>query len=160
MSGQPLYGGIIVPTRYVSAGREMPEQTDPIGALKVVAATEDNRWRPDGNDYIEGGGGCDTVFGGLGQDDIVGGSSDFFSLENPDLRPDGEDMLFGGRGDQVDRNERLRPMTAPRASRWASRRKATRCIERRPQRARCGRDRRRQRQHHQACWCINGIDLT
>ena len=36
----------------------------------------------DGQDYIEGNGGNDIVFGGLGQDDIVGGSSDFFSLDH------------------------------------------------------------------------------
>ena len=36
----------------------------------------------DGEDYIEGNGGNDIVFGGLGQDDIVGGSSDFFSLDD------------------------------------------------------------------------------
>ena len=33
-SGDNPYGGIIVPTRYVSAGRELPETTDPVGALK------------------------------------------------------------------------------------------------------------------------------
>src|SRR5690606_38704099 len=59
----------------------------------------------DGNDYIEGGGGCDTAFGGLGQDDIIGGSSSFFSLVSPDLRPDHDDRLFGGTGDRIDRND-------------------------------------------------------
>src|SRR5262249_11905754 len=34
----------------------------------------------DGDDYIEGGPGVDTVFGNLGQDDIIGGSSDLFGL--------------------------------------------------------------------------------
>src|SRR4029079_1280774 len=43
----------------------------------------------DGEDYIEGNGGNDIAFGGQGQDDILGGSSDFFSLTNPYLRPDG-----------------------------------------------------------------------
>ena len=32
----------------------------------------------DGDDYIEGNGGNDTIFGGLGQDDIVGDSSDLY----------------------------------------------------------------------------------
>ena len=32
----------------------------------------------DGDDYIEGNGGLDTIFGGLGQDDIVGDSSDLY----------------------------------------------------------------------------------
>ncbi|WP_201742286.1 hypothetical protein [Mangrovicoccus ximenensis] len=103
-SDNPLFGGLILPERYVSAARELPETTDPVGALKIVAATEGDPSK-DGNDYIEGGGGCDTVFGGLGQDDIVGGSSSFFSLVHPDLRPDGEDMLFGGSGARTDRND-------------------------------------------------------
>ena len=32
----------------------------------------------DGDDYIEGNGGNDRIFGGLGQDDLIGGSSDLF----------------------------------------------------------------------------------
>ena len=51
----------------------------------------------DGEDYIEGNGGNDVVFGGLGQDDIVGGSSDFFSLSRR-------------------RAARRRPTTSPTAS--------------------------------------------
>src|SRR5262249_43755090 len=53
----------------------------------------------DGDDYIEGGPGVDTVFGNLGQDDIIGGSSDLFSLggvANKVRRADGSDLLFGG----------------------------------------------------------------
>src|SRR5262249_31566809 len=52
-----------------------------------------------GDDYIEGGPGVDTVFGNLGQDDIIGGSSDLFSLggvANKVRRADGSDLLFGG----------------------------------------------------------------
>src|SRR5262249_56720421 len=54
-----------------------------------------------GDDYIEGGPGVDTVFGNLGQDDIIGGSSDMFSLggvANKVRRADGSDLLFGGSG--------------------------------------------------------------
>lgn len=59
----------------------------------------------DGDDYIEGGGGADVVFGNLGQDDIVGGSSSFFGLDGPEtLRPDGSDMIFGGTGEAITRN--------------------------------------------------------
>ena len=43
----------------------------------------------DGDDYIEGNGGNDIVFGGLGQDDMVGGSSDLFTLDLYTERPDG-----------------------------------------------------------------------
>ena len=55
----------------------------------------------DGDDYIEGGGGNDVVFGNHGQDDIVGGSSDLFSLTTSARRPDGADLLFGGSGTQT-----------------------------------------------------------
>jgi Ca2+-binding RTX toxin-like protein len=59
----------------------------------------------DGDDYIEGNGGADTIYGGLGQDDLIGGSSDLFSLVTPELRPDGSDIIFGGNGTRVDRND-------------------------------------------------------
>ena len=36
----------------------------------------------DGDDYVEGDGGNDTIFGGLGQDDIVGDNSDLFGLSD------------------------------------------------------------------------------
>ena len=45
------------------------------------------------------------IFGDLGQDDIVGGSSDFFSLTSPNLRPDGSDLIFGGAGTLAGRND-------------------------------------------------------
>ncbi|MGD8418786.1 MAG: matrixin family metalloprotease, partial [Gammaproteobacteria bacterium] len=91
--------------------------TDPIGPLTVVAADVAEKYSTgevynsrdeDGTDYIEGGGGSDVVFGGLGQDDIVGGSSSFFSLTTPDNRPDENDTIFGGAGEQISRlNENL-----------------------------------------------------
>ena len=52
----------------------------------------------DGDDYIEGSGGSDLIFGGLGQDDLIGGSSSFFGLDTPEERPDGSDIIFGGAG--------------------------------------------------------------
>jgi Ca2+-binding RTX toxin-like protein len=61
----------------------------------------------DGDDYIEGGPGSDTIFGNLGQDDIIGGSSSLFGLDDPEIswmRPDGGDMIFGGSGDAIERN--------------------------------------------------------
>jgi Ca2+-binding RTX toxin-like protein len=99
-----------------------------MGPLTVVSSSDAHS---DGEDYIEGGGGDDIIFGGLGQDDIVGGSSTFFSLgdptnealePNPDypgdpeapeflettvganLRPDGNDYIFGGSGERIARN--------------------------------------------------------
>ena len=38
------------------------------------------------------------MFGNLGQDDIIGGSSDLFSLTDKARRADGSDLLFGGSG--------------------------------------------------------------
>lgn len=59
----------------------------------------------DGDDYIEGNGGNDMIWGGLGQDDILGGSSDLFGLSDPTDRPDGADIIFGGAGIRIGRNE-------------------------------------------------------
>jgi Ca2+-binding RTX toxin-like protein len=59
----------------------------------------------DGEDYIEGNAGNDLIFGDLGQDDIVGGSSSFFSLTTAEQRPDGADVIFGGAGDRSGRND-------------------------------------------------------
>ena len=53
------------------------EICDPVGALVVHPSFEA---ASDGSDYIEGNGGDDTIFGGLGQDDIVGDSSDLYGL--------------------------------------------------------------------------------
>ena len=70
----------------------------------------------DGHDYIEGGGGNDVLYGNQGQDDIVGGSSDFFgktdgvspavlAKADPLGRPDGSDLIFGGSGTRTGRND-------------------------------------------------------
>ncbi len=59
----------------------------------------------DGEDYVEGGGGNDTLFGDGGRDDLIGGSSDLFSLLTPDKRPDGNDLIFGGNGAANGRND-------------------------------------------------------
>jgi len=58
----------------------------------------------DGDDYIEGNGGADLIFGDFGQDDILGGSSDLFGLTTAALRPDGADVIFGGAGTETGRN--------------------------------------------------------
>ena len=52
----------------------------------------------DGDDYMEGNGGADLMYGGLGQDDMIGGSSDLFGLTTKVQRPDGSDTMFGGTG--------------------------------------------------------------
>ena len=75
---------------------------DFVGPLTIYPSIER---ATDGEDYIEGNGGNDLVFGGLGQDDIVGGSSSFFSLTTPVLRPDGSDLIFGGAGTRSGQNE-------------------------------------------------------
>ncbi|HMC71660.1 MAG TPA: hypothetical protein VKJ07_21055, partial [Mycobacteriales bacterium] len=53
----------------------------------------------------EGGGGNDVIFGNQNQDDIVGGSSTLFSLTDPKQRPDGSDLIFGGSGTNIARND-------------------------------------------------------
>ena len=73
-----------------------------IGKLTLVASFEA---ATDGDDYIEGNGGNDVIFGNLGQDDIIGGSSNLFSYSTAALRPDGQDIIFGGAGTRVGPNE-------------------------------------------------------
>ena len=59
----------------------------------------------DGADYVEGNGGGDVIYGGLGQDDLVGGSSTMFGLVSRDQRPDGADSIYGGAGTRVGIND-------------------------------------------------------
>ncbi len=44
------------------------------------------------------------LFGGLGADNLIGGSSNLYTLVRPDQRPDGDDYLFGGAGTRVAAN--------------------------------------------------------
>jgi hypothetical protein len=74
---------------------------DYVGDLDVVPSFEA---ASDGEDYIEGNAGSDILLGNLGQDDIVGGNSDFFSLDLVAERPDHDDLLFGGAATQIDRD--------------------------------------------------------
>ena len=74
-----------------------------VGNLASVGASAEAA--TDGDDYIEGNGGSDLVFGNLGQDDIIGGSSDLFSLTTAARRPDAGDVLFGGAGTDISRND-------------------------------------------------------
>ena len=48
-----------------------------VGELVVIPSFEA---LSDGDDYVEGGGGDDVIFGNLGQDDLIGGSSNLFTL--------------------------------------------------------------------------------
>ena len=45
------------------------------------------------------------IFGNRGQDDIIGGSSDLFGFVLATQRPDGSDLLFGGAGTDITRND-------------------------------------------------------
>jgi Ca2+-binding RTX toxin-like protein len=89
---------------------ETLELTDPVAASRddegrLILVPSFESADTDGDDYVEGGGGNDVVFGNLGQDDIIGGSSDLFSLETRAARPDGSDRLFGGAGTDAARND-------------------------------------------------------
>ena len=57
------------------------------GTTGLLVITPSVESATDGDDYIEGGGGRDVAFGGLGRDDVIGGSSDLFSLLTMDRRP-------------------------------------------------------------------------
>ncbi len=69
----------------------------------------------DADDYMEGNGGSDLMYGGLGQDDMIGGSSELFGLDDvnaallgmtaEELRPANSDFIFGGVGIDTDRND-------------------------------------------------------
>src|SRR5262249_45986011 len=117
--------GLLNPVPPTGSGRVTAYRTpggpsDPTGPLTVypsfdVPATDPGDLTHDGHDYIEGGGGNDVLFGNQGQDDIVGGSSDFFcwadnfgvfhpsdSVHRPDGtvngKVPGDDLIFGGSG--------------------------------------------------------------
>ncbi|HSG90608.1 MAG TPA: hypothetical protein VLA56_15440 [Pseudomonadales bacterium] len=78
-------------------------ERDAAGLLQITASVERDS---DGDDYIEGNGGADLIFGNLGQDDLVGGSSSMFGLAGAEtLRPDGRDLIFGGAGTDLARND-------------------------------------------------------
>ncbi|MCA9179632.1 MAG: hypothetical protein KDB14_34490 [Planctomycetales bacterium] len=79
---------------------------DEQGRLAVMPSAAD--WagaEQDGDDYLEGNAGSDVLFGNLGQDDLVGGSSSLFGQSTQALRDDGGDLLFGGAGLAVQRND-------------------------------------------------------
>ena len=60
-------------------GRRLDRRsTSARGRLRARPSTDLGGAGTDGRDYVEGGGGNDLIFGGLGQDDLIGGSSDLF----------------------------------------------------------------------------------
>jgi len=87
-----------VPTELADFGFTM----DPSEGLVVIPSFEG---RDDGDDYVEGGGGNDVILGNRGQDDLIGGSSNLFGLTTAAQSPDGSDLIFGGAGTRIDRND-------------------------------------------------------
>ena len=83
-------------------GAPVAASRDGAGNLVLVASFEA---AGDADDYIEGNAGNDVVFGNLGQDDIIGGSSNLFGLTTPAKRGDGSDLIFGGAGTKAARND-------------------------------------------------------
>jgi hypothetical protein len=84
-----------------SIGLTVSATVDASGLLTVQPSVEAAR---DIGDYIEGNGGADLIFGNLGQDDIIGGSSNLYSLTAASQRPDSADRIFGGAGTDISRN--------------------------------------------------------
>lgn len=74
-----------------------------INGLLVVSGSVEAA--TDGDDYIEGGGDDDVLFGNLGQDDLIGGNSSLFGLTVAAKRHDGSDFIFGGGGFELARND-------------------------------------------------------
>ena len=90
----------------VNMYRDSDEDNAAVGAVGPLIPEQPSFETPDdGDDYIEGNGGSDLVFGNLGQDDIIGGSSELYSLDTDEKRSDAGDLLFGGAGLRIDRNE-------------------------------------------------------
>jgi Ca2+-binding RTX toxin-like protein len=74
--------------------------------FEVVSSTDPSvEASDDMDDYMEGNGGKDLMFGNYGQDDILGGNSELFGLSTSALRPDGADIIFGGAGTRIARND-------------------------------------------------------
>ncbi|UZJ27067.1 hypothetical protein RHODO2019_19095 (plasmid) [Rhodococcus antarcticus] len=87
-------GSVITDTGQVSIDVQTRDTvTDPRQSVENYAGPG-----TDGADYIEGNGGNDVLYGNLGQDDLVGGSSNMFGLITRDQRPDGSDTIYGGAG--------------------------------------------------------------
>ena len=93
--------GVASTTRQIdisdSGGPPNTAAPNPVGTLffKVPEQTTD------ADDYMEGNGGNDLMYGGLGQDDMIGGSSALFGLDTEVKRPDGSDIIYGGAGNPV-----------------------------------------------------------
>ncbi|MFZ0529420.1 MAG: HYR domain-containing protein [Propionicimonas sp.] len=68
-------------TGLVGAWRDGAEVSSDSLTVNPAHRTGDTHTR-DGDDYIEGNGGNDTIFGGLGQDDLIGDSSDLYGLSD------------------------------------------------------------------------------
>ena len=92
--------------RVLSGQTQVSPSLSPVDAY-TLSITASFDAETDGDDYIEGNGGSDVIFGNLGQDDIIGGSSSLFTLATPELRPDADDILFGGSGTEIEHNELL-----------------------------------------------------
>jgi hypothetical protein len=58
----------------------------------------------DGSTYVEGGRGNNTIFGDGGQNTLIGGNSNMFSLTTPAERASGSNLIFGGSGSNAGRS--------------------------------------------------------
>ncbi|MBI4292469.1 MAG: LEPR-XLL domain-containing protein [Betaproteobacteria bacterium] len=110
MQGDGLIGGLAVLPPYVTRQIDVVDtgsnpDTDETLYFNIPELATD------ADDYMEGNGGNDVMYGGLGQDDLIGGSSELFGLDGANaallgfigeqLRPDGSDVIYGGAGNPV-----------------------------------------------------------
>ena len=84
------------------ARRGRPAATgDPLGPL-ADRQRASSSCRPTATTTSRAAAATTSIFGNLGQDDIIGGSSDlYFGLSTPAKRPDGADLIFGGSGTRI-----------------------------------------------------------
>ena len=102
IQGDGSVGTLLAPTSYGASrgGGALPDFRSDLSSSRASTP------RPTTTTTSKGNGGNDVIFGNLGQDDIVGGSSSLFGLTVlPSQRPDGADIIFGGSGTKIARND-------------------------------------------------------
>ena len=87
---------------YANRGSQRP-------ACTITVGTRHRCWPPTATTTSRAAAATTSIFGDLGRDDIIGGSSDLF-VARPTMaqRPDVNDLIFGGAGAATGRNDQYR----------------------------------------------------